>query len=137
MAKLHRLNSNVYEVTKLQHVAGIGVNAGFIMSQNHIIHIDAGMTVQDGQYLLNQSGKKVTKQGHITLILTHHHSDHIFGMRVFKEKEAKIIAHKNLKSFLHIEPHLSSVQFLKHISRSQLSLWSKDFLMTKLKPNKH
>lgn len=100
MVKLHRLNGNVYGVTNLYHVAGIGVNAGFVISRNSIIHIDAGMTVQDGQYLLNQSRKKASKQEHILLILTHHHSDHIFGMRVFKEKGAKIFAHKNLQAFL-------------------------------------
>jgi hypothetical protein len=47
MVKLHRLNGNVYGVTNLYHVAGIGVNAGFVISGNSIIHIDAGMTVQD------------------------------------------------------------------------------------------
>jgi glyoxylase-like metal-dependent hydrolase (beta-lactamase superfamily II) len=100
VVRTHRLNGDVYGVTNLYHVAGIGVNAGFIISQNSIIHIDAGMTVQDGQYLLSQSRKKAPTQEHIILILTHHHSDHIFGMRVFKEKGAKIVAHKNLKTFL-------------------------------------
>ena len=28
------------------------------------------------------------------MILTHHHSDHVFGMQVMKEKGAKIIAHR-------------------------------------------
>ena len=34
------------------------------------------------------------------LILTHHHSDHIFGMRVFREAGAKVIAHENVRKFL-------------------------------------
>ncbi len=30
----------------------------------------------------------------VFVILTHHHSDHVFGMRVFKDRGARIIAHK-------------------------------------------
>ena len=36
----------------------------------------------------------------IYLILTHHHSDHSFGMSVFKEKGATIIAHCDSVNFL-------------------------------------
>jgi glyoxylase-like metal-dependent hydrolase (beta-lactamase superfamily II) len=32
------------------------------------------------------------------LILTHHHSDHVFGMRAMQEKGAKVIAHKVVKA---------------------------------------
>jgi glyoxylase-like metal-dependent hydrolase (beta-lactamase superfamily II) len=101
MPKLHRLGKNVYGVTDLRHVAGIGVNAGFILLNNTIIHIDSGMTVSDGEYLLDKSKAKKTKQENLLLILTHHHSDHIFGMKVFKEAGAKVIAHENVKKFLY------------------------------------
>jgi len=103
MAEIHQLNGNVYGVVRLFHPAGkdVGVNAGFIISQNKIIHIDAGMTVNDGWWLLEHSLKEgKRKDVEVMLILTHHHSDHIFGMRVFKEKGARIIAHKNTKAFL-------------------------------------
>ncbi len=58
MVGLHRLNGNVYAVTALFHLSKVGVNAGFVTTKNSIIHIDAGMTVTDGNYLLAQSRKK-------------------------------------------------------------------------------
>jgi glyoxylase-like metal-dependent hydrolase (beta-lactamase superfamily II) len=100
MVKLHRLSGNVYGVTGLFHLSDVGVNAGFVITKNSIIHIDAGMTVDDGNYLLTQSRKKAKNKKNLFLILTHHHSDHTFGMRVFKEAGAKIIAHKNVRDFL-------------------------------------
>jgi glyoxylase-like metal-dependent hydrolase (beta-lactamase superfamily II) len=109
MPELHRLKENVYGVTRLFHPAGpFGVNAGFLIGRDVIVHIDAGMTVRDGEWLLSQSQKEADKgNARLLLILTHHHSDHIFGMRVFKEKEAEVIAHRNLQDFLsHSHPPL-------------------------------
>jgi glyoxylase-like metal-dependent hydrolase (beta-lactamase superfamily II) len=99
MAELHSLNGNVYGVTGLFHPFG-SVNAGFIITSNSIIHIDAGTTIADGNYLLAQSSKKAKEKKNLFLILTHHHSDHIFGMRVFKDAGARIIAHDNVRKFL-------------------------------------
>jgi len=99
VGKLHRLNENTYGITGLFHLSNVGVNAGFIVTKNSIIHIDAGMTVADGKSLLVQSSKEAKKEN-LFLILTHHHSDHIFGMRVFKEAGAKVIAHENVRKFL-------------------------------------
>lgn len=100
MPEVHRFSDDVYGVTDLRHIAGIGVNAGFILTSDTIIHIDSGMTILDGEYLLNKSKEKAVRQRNILLILTHHHSDHIFGMRVFKEAGAKVIAHENVRRFL-------------------------------------
>lgn len=102
MPELHNLKKNVYGVTQLFHPAyDFGVNAGFLTARNVIVHIDAGMTIKDGEWLLSQSRKATTeKDVELLLVLTHHHSDHIFGMRVFKEAGAKIVAHKNVRSFL-------------------------------------
>lgn len=99
MPKIHRLAENVYGITELFHPAG-WVNAGFIATENFVIHIDAGMTINDGKYLLENSMKKAKEPEELWLILTHNHSDHIFGMKVFKEAGAKIIAHEWVKKFL-------------------------------------
>lgn len=99
MAKLHRLAEKVYGVTKLFHPFG-SVNAGFVVTENFIVHIDAGTTISDGEYLLESSMEKLGKKPKgIWLVLTHHHSDHIFGMDAFK-KDAKVIAHKWVRRFL-------------------------------------
>ena len=99
MPKVHRLAKGVYGVTDLFHPAG-GVNAGFIAIRDFVVHVDAGMTVSDGRYLLENSMKKVKRPTRFWLVLTHNHSDHIFGMRVFKEAGAKIFAHEWVKKFL-------------------------------------
>jgi cyclase len=100
MVELHDLNNDAYAVTDLFHPSGKGVNAGFLLTSKVIIHIDAGMTVADGNQLLAYSRGKATTQNRLLLILTHHHSDHIFGMRPIKEAGARIIAHKNVDDFL-------------------------------------
>ncbi len=94
------LANNVYGVVNLWHPAGIGVNAGFIITKNNIIHIDSGMTLSDGEYLVSKSREIAGENKNLILILTHHHSDHIFGMHAFKRLGAKIIAHKALRDFL-------------------------------------
>lgn len=99
MPKLHRLSDSAYGITELFHPFG-DVNAGYITTSNSIVHIDAGMTITDGNYLLSQSTGNAIEKRNLFLILTHHHSDHIFGMRVFKEVGAKVIAHENVRKFL-------------------------------------
>lgn len=100
MAKLHRLTKNTYGVTELYHPVG-DVNAGFVVTENFIVNIDAGMTISDGQYLLKSSIEKTRKKTKgIWLVLTHHHSDHIFGMEVFKKEGAIVVAHKWVRRFL-------------------------------------
>jgi cyclase len=54
------------------------------------------MTISSAKYLWNAAQKKLRGDENIYLILTHHHSDHVFGMRIMKEKGAKVIAHKNV-----------------------------------------
>ena len=56
---IHYLNHNVYAVTGLFHPARIGVNAEFVITSDSIVHIDAGMTVSNGNYL--QSFEKAKK----------------------------------------------------------------------------
>jgi hypothetical protein len=70
MVELHRLSGNVYGVTGLFHLSKVGVNAGFVITKNSVIHIDAGMTVADGNYLLAQSRKKAKNKENLFLILT-------------------------------------------------------------------
>jgi glyoxylase-like metal-dependent hydrolase (beta-lactamase superfamily II) len=53
------------------------------------------MTINDGEFLLKSSTRKLRRKPEgIWLILTHNHSDHIFGMDVFKKNNAKVVAHE-------------------------------------------
>jgi len=94
--KVHRLAENVLAITGLYHSAGplAGVGAGIIFTPKSVIFIDSGMTIDSAEYLWNVARRKIKGNEDLYLILTHHHSDHVFGMRVMKDKGAQIIAHK-------------------------------------------
>ncbi len=94
--KVKEITPNVLAITGLYHSAGEGftVNAGIIFTARSVIFIDAGMTVGSGEYLWNLARQKMSGDENLYLILTHNHSDHVFGMRIMKEKGATIIAHR-------------------------------------------
>jgi len=82
-----------YAVLDLHHPWG--VNAGFIVTDEGVIVVDAGWTYYSALTILGYikavAGDKPIKY----LIWTEHHSDHIFGSIVFVREGAKIIAHRN------------------------------------------
>lgn len=100
---MHKLEPDVLAITGLFHTAmgkGFSVNAGIIRTDRSVIFIDSGMTIASAQYLWHLAQERMSGGEKFYLILTHHHSDHIFGMRVFKDKGAQIIAHKGVKEEL-------------------------------------
>ncbi|MFL5402739.1 MAG: MBL fold metallo-hydrolase [Gemmatimonadales bacterium] len=67
-------------------------NAGFIVTSDGVIVIDALASPQQGEQLV-QAIRSVTSEPITWLILTHHHPDHHFGAIVFRRLGAKVIAH--------------------------------------------
>jgi len=100
--KVHRITGKVYAITGLYHATsrGFGVNAGIIFTAQSVIFIDSGMTISSGEYLWKIAEERISGQEGIYLILTHHHSDHVFGMRVFKDKGATVVAHSGVREYL-------------------------------------
>jgi glyoxylase-like metal-dependent hydrolase (beta-lactamase superfamily II)/rhodanese-related sulfurtransferase len=94
--EVSRLADNVFAVERLYHSKGplAGVNAGIILTRESVIFIDSGMSIASAKYLWRLAQKKMTGQKKIYLILSHSHSDHVFGMRVIKDKGAEVIGHK-------------------------------------------
>ena len=99
--KVHKLTANVYAITGLYHSAGklAGVSAGIIFTPKSVIFIDSGMTIASAEFLWQIAQKRMKGNEDLYLILTHHHSDHVFGMRVMKEKGSRVIAHKIVKEW--------------------------------------
>jgi cyclase len=89
-------------VTDLYHSAGpkAGVNAGLVFTRNSVVFIDSGMTIASAEYLWKLAEDRISRDTKIFLILTHHHADHTFGMRIFKDKGARVIAHPGVNEFL-------------------------------------
>jgi glyoxylase-like metal-dependent hydrolase (beta-lactamase superfamily II) len=67
-------------------------NAGFVVTSEGVVIIDALASPQQGRELL-QAIRSVTQQPLRWLVLTHHHPDHHFGAVVFKREGARIMAH--------------------------------------------
>lgn len=70
----------------------LGVNAGFIVTDDGPVHVDSGMTVTTGETLLGYS-QAVCNKPPVVLILTEHHGDHTFGQRPILEAGAALWAH--------------------------------------------
>lgn len=100
--EVHQLTENVYAITGLYHPAGeeAGVTAGIIFTPQSVIFIDAGSTIASAEYIWNIAREKIKGGEKLYLILSHHHSDHIFGMHVFREKGVTVIAHDGVQTFM-------------------------------------
>jgi glyoxylase-like metal-dependent hydrolase (beta-lactamase superfamily II) len=72
-------------------------NAGFIVTGDGVIVVDALGSPRDGEALVGAI-HAVTNQPIKWLILTHHHPDHHFGAIVFRRLGAKVIAHPDRSS---------------------------------------
>jgi glyoxylase-like metal-dependent hydrolase (beta-lactamase superfamily II) len=72
-------------------------NAGFIVTADGVIAIDAQATPVDAERMV-AAIRRVTTQPIRWVILTHHHPDHHFGTIVFKRQGARVIAHPELRT---------------------------------------
>ncbi len=99
---VHALAPQVLAVTGLYHAAGepFTVNAGMVLTSTTIVWIDAGMTRASAAFLAKTAHSRKTVQDKALLVLTHHHSDHVFGMRIMKEHGATVLAHREARPFL-------------------------------------
>lgn len=72
-------------------------NAGFIVTSEGVVVIDALASPREGEALL-RTIRGVTSQPVRWLVLTHHHPDHVFGAIVFRRGGAKVIAHPDTRT---------------------------------------
>ena len=79
--------------------AGFISNAGFIVTSDGVVVFDALGTPSLAARLLTEI-RKVTKLPIRYVVVSHYHADHIYGLQVFKELGAKIIAPQGAKLYL-------------------------------------
>ena len=72
-------------------------NAGFVVTCDGIVVIDAEGSPRDGETLL-RTIRSVSQRAIRWLVLTHHHPDHHFGAIVFRKAGAKVIAHPDSRT---------------------------------------
>ncbi|MCI2425380.1 MBL fold metallo-hydrolase [Candidatus Acetothermia bacterium] len=117
--RVQKVGAHTYAVTNLYHTGLVEVNAGFVVTPSAVISIDAGMTVSDGAFLWQVSHQLVPDRRKSLLILTHHHSDHTFGMRIFREQGAEVIAHAHVREFLEEDQGRYKAFIIEHYMASQ------------------
>lgn len=101
--ELKQVSEHVYYV---QGQAGVPTdnegfisNAGFIVTDEGVVVFDTLGTPSLANLLLTKI-RTITKKPILKVIVSHYHADHIYGLQVFKEQGAQIIAPKGAMDYL-------------------------------------
>lgn len=101
--KLKQVSEHVYYVQGKAGIAtdneGFISNAGFIVTDDGVIVFDALGTPSLAALFLTKI-RSVTDKPILKVIMSHYHADHIYGLQVFKEQGAQIIAPKGALEYL-------------------------------------
>ncbi len=100
---LQQVSEHVYYVEGAAGTAldneGFVSNAGFVVTPAGVVIFDALGTPSLAAMLLKQI-RSVTDQPIVKVISSHYHADHIYGLQVFKELGAEIIAPAGANDYL-------------------------------------
>jgi glyoxylase-like metal-dependent hydrolase (beta-lactamase superfamily II) len=101
--ELKQVSDHVYYVQGKAGIAtdneGFISNAGFIVTNEGVVVFDALGTPSLANLLLSKI-RSVTDKPILKVIMSHYHADHIYGLQVFKEQGAQIIAPKGAMEYL-------------------------------------
>ncbi len=123
LMQARRVMPNVYYVQGLSEMGSSAnqnfiSNAGFIVTPQGVVVIDALGSPELARRLLAEISK-VTRQPIHTVIVTHYHADHIYGLQVFKDLGARIVAHEAARDYLTSD----TAQLRLQASRQDLWPW--------------
>ncbi len=96
-------------------------NAGFVVAPQGVVVIDALGSPALARRLV-QKIAEITPKPITHVVLTHYHADHIYGLQVFKELGAQIIAQQDARTYLNSD---TAAQRLV-ASRTELAPWVDD-----------
>lgn len=101
--ELKQVSEHIYYVQGQAGIAtdneGFISNAGFIVTDEGVVVFDALGTPSLANLLLTKI-RSVTDKPILKVIVSHYHADHIYGLQVFKEQGAQIIAPKGVMDYL-------------------------------------
>jgi cyclase len=95
------LGSNVFAAIA-KPKSSAGSNAGFVIGDDGVAVIDTFQDAAAAKQLLGEI-QKLTKLPVKFVVNTHYHLDHVTGNAVFAQAGAVIIAHKNVRTWIHTE----------------------------------
>ena len=93
-------------------------NAGFVVTTAGVVVIDALGSPALAKRLLAEIAR-VTPQPVTHVVVTHYHADHIYGLQVFQDAGARIIAHQAGREYLNSDTARLRLQ----ASRAELAPW--------------
>lgn len=93
-------------------------NAGFVVTPAGVVVIDALGSPELAHRLVVEIAKVTDKPIH-TVVLTHYHADHIYGLQVFQDLGARIVAHGAAREYLTSD----AARLRLEISRQELWPW--------------
>lgn len=78
---------------------GFNSNAGFVVTDEGVVVIDALGTPVLGQALVSAI-RAVTKAPIRRVIITHYHADHFYGLQAFRKERSEVWAHRAAREYL-------------------------------------
>jgi glyoxylase-like metal-dependent hydrolase (beta-lactamase superfamily II) len=98
---LKPLGSGVYAAIDTPK-GGAGANAGFVVGDDSVLVVDSFESPDAAKALLLEI-QKVTKLPVKFVVNTHYHLDHVAGNGVYASQGAVVLAHENVRSWIHTE----------------------------------
>jgi len=93
-------------------------NAAFVVTADGVVVIDALGSPALAQELLAEI-RRVTPLPVRHVIVTHYHADHIYGLQVFQQTGARIVAHRAARAYIHSD----TARLRLEASRQELAPW--------------
>lgn len=93
-------------------------NAGFVVTPQGVVVVDALGSPELARELLREIAK-VTPRKVTHVVVTHFHADHVYGLQVFEEAGATILAHRGALEYIHSDTAASRLK----ASREELFPW--------------
>ena len=78
---------------------GFNSNAGFVVTRDGVVAIDALGTPVLGEAMV-AAIRKITDKPIRKVIITHYHADHFYGLQAFKQAGAEVWAHRSAREYL-------------------------------------
>src|SRR5918994_3998416 len=99
---LTKVGPGVWAAIDSRTKVAAGGNAGFVIGDEGVVVVDTFVTVAAAQQLLGEI-RKLTQLPVKYVINTHYHADHVGGNRVFADIGAVVLAHRNVRGWIHAE----------------------------------
>jgi glyoxylase-like metal-dependent hydrolase (beta-lactamase superfamily II) len=127
--KLIKVSNHVYYVQGQAGIAtdneGFISNAGVVLTEEGVVLFDA-LGTPSLAHQLHQKIREITGKPVIKVIVSHYHADHFYGLQVFKDMGAEIIAAKGVEQYLGSDDVKNRLQE----RRTSLAPWVNDSTRT-------